>query len=250
MISYSTILIASAIGSLPVILWAWLLAKYNRKHQRGASFLMNIFFLGVLSAVPASVLEIILSESDSQNQIILAMQDLWSLSYGSTIMAAFISAAIVAFIEEFSKGIAILIAVFSKKFKIHNDGLIFGGLVGLAFAVTENGVYFASALSGETASGVSSIVILRFFLSTTAHIIYSGVVGKYLADARLATNKEEKIKYGALAFFLPTSIHTVFNLLLSTKFNMLVVVIIAGGSYSLWHLYSGQSLERESKKVD
>lgn len=237
MVPYNIVVFAAAIGVLPVAAWLWIISQYSRSHARGTRFLMHVFFFGVLSAIPASLIEIVLIETDSNNQILQAMSSIWAYQGVGAILPSVISAGLVALIEEGSKGIGVVLAVFSKRFRIHNDGLIFGMLVGLAFAVTENGVYFATPLSTQAITDISSMVILRFLLSTTAHVIYTGLMGSYLAEAVLDPQRSHKIIGFAKAFGIPIAIHLVFNLLLSTSFSWLIVIIICCGLYYMWSRY-------------
>lgn len=250
MIPYSVVLVAAAIGVLPVAIWLFVVTKYNQKHPRGVSFFMNVFFLGVLSAIPASIVEIVINETESTNQITQAMLNVYAFKQVEGLMPALISTFLVAIIEEFSKGLGIIISIYSKKFKIHNDGIVYGALIGLAFAVTENGVYFANALHDPETGSLSSVIILRFLLSTTAHIIYSGFLGKFLADSVLATNRLGKITTFFLAFAIPITTHTIFNFLLSTSLSWMISIIIAFGIFLLWYFYSENSDELDPVEND
>lgn len=245
MIPYQTIVVACAIGVLPVLLWLAIVSRYNQLHQRGANFFMRLFFLGVLSALPASILEISLNELDSQNQIVQALQSILSWQPGATLLALLISAILVALIEELSKGVSLWMGAVGQKFKIHNDGLLFGALVGLAFAVTENGVYFALAMTADSSSPIFSLVILRFLISTTAHVIYSGLMGKFLADAALTSDGAKKFSSYGKAILIPVGIHSVFNWLLSTTFSWLAILMIIFGAGLIWISYKNNSFERE-----
>jgi RsiW-degrading membrane proteinase PrsW (M82 family) len=241
MIPLKVIVLAAAIGVLPVAAWLWIIVQYNRYHRQGESFLMRVFFWGVLAAIPASVIEIVLIETDSNNMIIQAMETMWSYQSMASLAPALISAGLIALIEEFSKGIGVVVSVFSNKLKIYNDGLMFGILIGLAFAVTENGVYFANALNSRTIAEVWPIVVLRFLLSTSAHVIYTGLMGKYLADGLIGRNYFAYLK----AIFIPVGVHLGFNYLLGTQASWLVVVIIFAGMYLLWYYYHLNKWEKE-----
>lgn len=237
MISYKMVVFAAAVGVLPVVGWLWLMAIYTKKYRNGKSFFMKIFLVGVLTAIPASVVEIIMMEYDGGGQIISAMQTVWSLDGSSAALPAIISSGLVAVIEEASKGVGILYSIYSDKFLSKKDGLVFGIVIGLAFAVTENGIYFASLLADQGLSNVLPVVIMRFLLSTSAHVIYSGIMGRYLADGIMEYRLTKKIYLITLAVFFPVIIHCSFNFILSTSFPFLIVFIIVFGMYILWSFY-------------
>lgn len=231
------VVLAAAVGVLPVAGWLWLMAIYTRKHRHGSGFFMKIFLVGVLTAIPASIIEIIMMEYDGGGQIISAMQTIWSLDGNSAVFPALISSGLVAVIEEASKGVGILYSIYSDKFLNKRDGLVFGIVIGLAFAVTENGIYFASLLADQGLSDVLSVVIMRFLLSTSAHVIYSGIMGKYLVDGIMEYRLTKKVYLTALAVLFPVIIHCSFNFILSTSFPFLIVFIIVFGMYMLWTFY-------------
>ncbi len=126
-------------------------------------------------------------------------------------------------IEEFSKGLGIIYLI-SKQRKIldKNTGLIIGALVGLAFAITENGVYFASYVDQRDVNSLTQVAFLRYLISTTAHIVYSGFFG-YFWGLFL---KEKKPNSALACLLIPIGIHFIFNLLLGTPFSLLSIIII------------------------
>lgn len=237
MIPYNMVVIAAAIGIVPVAGWLWLMVAYGKRHRRGNSFFMKIFFIGVLTAIPASVIEIILMEYGGGGQIISAMQSVWSFGQNSAVLPVIVSSGIIATIEEVSKGAGIAYSIYSDKFLSRKDGLIFGIVIGLAFAVTENGIYFANLMGDQNISDIYPVVIMRFLLSTSAHVIYSGIMGKYFADAALENGLFKKGFLFAVGIIFASSVHCSFNFLLSTSFSSLIVFIIVFGMYVLWAFY-------------
>ena len=238
MISYKIVLIASLIGIIPVGLWLFLVSRSRQFSHWSKGYILKVIFIGVLTAIPAAILEIISSEVDSDNLITGIAVSILPLQYNSLILAGLVSVASTAFIEELSKGLGLFFLDLKNRIKRVNDGLILGVLVGLAFAMTENGVYFASALKDNPLGEIFQIIILRFILSTTAHIIYTGLMGYYLGKFFLGQDKQEKIKRILQAFFIPFFIHLLFNFLLGTTYySWGVIIIIILGVFSLFRIY-------------
>lgn len=235
--SYSIVLIAAAIGIVPVFGWLWFIARRDGLTIGNLNLLTKVFFLGVLTAVPASIVEIYVVETQTESQIFDAMHKIWFHQETFLVLTTFLSALIVASIEEVTKALGILFSFVKKKIVTSNDGMLYGMIVGLAFAVTENGVYFASAIQAETGMNFWGIVLLRFILSTSAHIIYSGVMGMFLAQSRLSPKFSGKLSYLVLGFLVPILIHSVFNFLLGSPYDWVVVLIISGGFFSMWVRY-------------
>ncbi len=226
-VSYQIVLFAVIIGILPITWWLWVIIKENHIGKGSMNLLVEIFFFGVLTAVPASIIEMIITETGGGNQIIVRIQNLWLFGEVPFQFIGFLSAFLIATIEELSKLIGVLIALRKRKIKNPNDGLIFGIIVGLAFAVTENGVYFTSAVQLNKIAEFSSVVAFRFILSTSAHIIYSGLAGLFLVKAKFA-NGFQKIKFVGLAILFPILIHATFNFLIGSlrSINEAIMAII------------------------
>jgi protease PrsW len=235
--SYSIVLIAAAIGIVPVFGWVWFIARRDGLTIGNLNLLVKVFFFGVLTAIPASIIEIYIVETQKESQIFDVMHRIWFHQETFLVMTTFVSALLVATIEEIAKALGILFSFAKKKLETSNDGMMYGMIIGLAFAVTENGVYFASAIQVETGMNFWGIVLLRFILSTSAHIIYSGLMGMFLVQARLHKRIVGKISYLMLGFLVPIIIHSVFNFMLGSAYDWVVVIIISCGFLIMWMRY-------------
>ncbi|MEA1926198.1 MAG: PrsW family intramembrane metalloprotease [Patescibacteria group bacterium] len=235
--SYSVVLIAVAIGIMPVFWWLWFIARRDDLTIGNLNFLIKVFFCGVLVAIPASIAEVVVIEAETENQIIEVMQRIWFHQQTFFAVITFFSAGIVAFIEEAAKAIGIVIFLFRRRIETSNDGMMCGMVIGLAFAVTENGVYFASALQSENGLELWGIVLLRFLLSTSAHIIYSGIMGTFFAEAKITARNTGKIAYVTLGFLAPILIHSIFNAFLGSSCGWIIIAIIIAGFAFMWIKY-------------
>lgn len=236
MIEYKTVLIAALIGIVPAIgiSW-WFLKDSTEKRGIGVRLLSLTFFWGVLTAIPASVFQIINLEGTNGNYFVAIFQQL-SIFQGSYFMAQTVAPLLfVAIIEELSKGLGVILSLrsFSKSKRASllkiNPGLLAGIIVGLAFGVTENGVYFANNFNNQLGNSIAQIIILRFILSTSAHIIYTGLFGAFLVEAMITKSLFKKISKIFLAFLVPIGIHTGFNILVSGEYGILSVPLIVFG---------------------
>lgn len=237
--SYQVVLFAVVIGIIPIFWWLGVIVKEKYFGKGTFNFLVEIFFWGVLTAIPASAIEMIIKETGGGSQIVLWMQKLWLFGEVPFEFTAFVSASLIATIEELSKLIGILIVFGRRSLRTANDGLIFGLVVGLAFAVTENGVYFATAVQSREVLDFGSIVALRCILSTSAHVIYSGIAGLFLAKTKLARGVK-KLYFFLLTICFPILIHTIFNFLLGGPRGIssaIIATIIAIGLLMLWNEY-------------
>ncbi len=236
MIGYKTIIIAVLIGVVPALIISWWFLRGNiYRRGLGVKLLFTVFFWGVLTAIPASILQIVNIENGGGNYFIELFQKLNIFNNNYFISRIVVPLIIVAIIEETTKGLGVLLSLksFSKserasKLKI-NPGLVAGIMIGLAFGVTENGVYFANNFNIQSSNNLATLIILRFILSTSAHMIYTGLFGAFLVDAMIAKQVFGKVFKIILAFIIPIFIHTVFNILVSTEYGLFAVPLIITG---------------------
>lgn len=90
------------------------------------------------------------------------------------------------FVEESFKGIAILglLLLFRDEFDNILDGLVYGALIGLGFAMTENILYLGNAYIERGATGFSELFIAREVFGGFGHALYTGTTGAAVGWAR------------------------------------------------------------------
>ena len=85
---------------------------------------------------------------------------------------------LIAPLEELLKYFFLKKEIYRKKeIDLVIEGVQLGIVLSLGFATLENGFYFYQAASYEILGG---LFVLRFFLSTLAHVLYGGMLGYYL----------------------------------------------------------------------
>ena len=244
LISFKTVLVAVAIGIVPLFVWLSFFRKRRalRGNRISGDFLLKILFWGVLAVVPAAILETIVFEAGGETQIIKSLRVVWAHEKSTLIVAGLVSAGLVAAIEEVSKGFAIAVGIKRDKVKSVRKGMLIGMLVGLAFGVTENGVYLATAIQNAAGPDFLSVMFLRFILSTSAHVVYSGLMGFLLAKAYNIGDSSEKAKKIIIALLIPIGVHTFFNILLGTRYNIFATLVVLAGFGYLWKKYHGSRI--------
>ena len=161
-------------------------------------FLLKIFGLGFLSAIPVVIVELILGSifpAESVNSFI------------HIFINTFIS---VALVEEGFKWIIIrLIAYNNKEFDEVYDIIVYSVFASLGFACIENILYVIT--------GGFTVAILRALLSIPGHTCFGIVMGYFFAQEKLATvNKNLKIKNKniILSLVVPSLLHSIYDSLL------------------------------------
>ena len=82
-------------------------------------------------------------------------------------------------VEEFTKGVFLLIMATTKNFDGVVDGVVYGGAIGLGFGMTENFLYFTS-----TGENWITIVIIRTLFSAVMHALAQGTFGGIVGYAK------------------------------------------------------------------
>ena len=224
MISFSVVIIAVAISFLLAFFW---LAIINYKTGFVKWIHSNIFSLAVgsIAAVGlAGVLEFILLE----DKYLFGFNSADSAySLGSSLFFYILFAAI---LEELFKGIVTWWGIKKINLEIPRDGAVVGMIVGLFFAVAENGIYFANQINSSELVGVLSLVLSRTIISSIAHMVFSGILGFFIAKGVFTKKIIGKFIWGISGFMVAVLVHTLFNFFVITGFPyvLLMVAVIIG----------------------
>src|SRR5207253_7200807 len=122
---------------------------------------------------------------------------------------AVISAPIV---EEGSKAFILLVLFLWKKDEFDGivDGIVYAGMVGLGFAMTENILYYGRAVQGG-AGALTFIFILRGMAAPFSHPLFTSMTGIGLGWSRQSNNGFVKVVMPFLGFMLAVFLHATWN---------------------------------------
>ncbi len=209
-------LLVISLSLLPPVLYAlWLRAR--EKHGRNPLRVVfgALFFGGTVGVGVAVILHYLFNVAFAAPGADFALD------------AHFISVVIAApIVEEFSKGMGF---VFLKPHVMEiEDGIIFGGAIGLGFAATENLLYAIDALNQHNAEFAIWTVVLRIFSSMLLHTATTALLG--FGFSSVITRN------GVAAMVLPfyvvaVALHALYNFLVTqgsvfALFAALVMVVI------------------------
>lgn len=161
-------------AAVPAFFYSWLVLRLDRYEQEPRRVLIGAFAWGAIGAV---ILAIIL-ELITGSALIFAIGD-----GAASVVSAVIAAPV---IEESAKGVALLILVrrFGDEFDDLLDGLIYGALIGLGFAMTENILYFGAEYLDHGARGLGQLFIARVVINGFGHAVYTATTGAAVGWAR------------------------------------------------------------------
>jgi len=178
-------------------------------------FIISLFFWGVAAAL----FSIIFS---GLSELILG------LVLPEVCLLFFATVFIAPVIEELFKLIGVLFVVFTPEVDNALDGALYGGAVGLGFAFIENWIYSTSQGISDSMSWVT-LILLRGFLSTLGHMVFTGTTGAVLAWSKF------KFKYWYILFvpilMIGILLHGIYN---STTFIDSIFAVVTGISLPMF----------------
>jgi RsiW-degrading membrane proteinase PrsW (M82 family) len=177
------ILASIVFAFVPAFFFAWFINWLDRFEKEPKLLLIATFLWGAIVAVIGAIVVSLIM--DAGFMMVLGDEGLADLAGGS------ITAPLV---EESWKGLAVLIVflLFRKEFDSILDGIVYGAIVGLGFAATENVLYFF----GQFLEGGWGAFFTNFFLRigvfAWGHPSYTALTGIGFAVSR--TNRNILVK--------------------------------------------------------
>jgi len=188
-------------ASLPVPIYIMLLLWVDRYEAEPLWMLATSFLWGALVAV---FIAIILNTINGE--IVKAATN--NAQIGEN-FGAVVSAPIV---EESAKAFILLVLFLWKKDEFDGivDGIVYAGMVGLGFAMTENILYYGRAVQGG-AGALTFIFILRGMIAPFSHPLFTSMTGIGLGWSRQSNNGFIKVVAPVMGFMLAIFLHATWN---------------------------------------
>ena len=195
------LMIGMVCAILPVPFYVLLLLWIDRYESEPIWMLATTFFWGALIAV---FVAIIFNTGIS----IIAAAATNSADVGESI-GAVISAPIV---EESAKASILVILFLWKKDEFDGivDGIVYAGMVGLGFAMTENILYYGRAVQ-RGPEVLTVVFVLRGMAAPFSHPLFTSMTGIGLGWSRQSDNGFVKVAMPFLGFMLAMLMHATWN---------------------------------------
>src|SRR5438128_2328407 len=187
---------------LPVPVYVMLLLWIDRYESEPIWMLITAFLWGAVVAVfVAYVLNTIFA--------VVSAISTHSMQVGET-MGAIVSAPIV---EESAKASILFAFFFFKKDEFDGiiDGIVYAGMVGLGFAMTENIMYYGRALVGGGVDALTLTFIVRGMVAPFSHPLFTSMTGIGLGWSRQSDNGFVKVTMPVVGFMLAILLHATWN---------------------------------------
>jgi protease PrsW len=183
---------------IAISLYIFFRDEYNQEPRR---HLVISFFLGIVSALPAVLLQMLLLPLQEKH-----MTD----SIFSIIVKSFI---IIAFSEEWCKYIMVRFYAFRQpEFDEPFDGIVYAVMVSMGFATIENIGYVME-------QGLATAIV-RMFLSVPAHACFAVLMGFYMGKAKFKPHA--RFSYLMRGLLFAVFFHGFFDFFLFAKENSIV----------------------------
>jgi len=150
----------------------WLIDRLDAKRPEPASTRRLVTFVGMLSVVPALVIEILLANTVGESVPP-------PLTYQGSSFHAYLVAAMT---EEACKILVVYWVVWRRpEFDERMDGIVYASRAGLGFALVENVLYL---LHQQSVGGEIQLWIMRAVLAVPGHAMWTGMIGAMAARRR------------------------------------------------------------------
>ena len=162
----------AASGAIPALVAMWLVDRLDAKRPEPPRLRRAVAFGGMLSVLPAIVIELALGNSVGSHVAP-------AITYQGATFQSFIVAA---FVEEACKLAVVYWLVWRRpEFDERMDGIVYASRAGLGFALVENVLYL---LNQQTLGGQLTLWVTRAVLVVPGHAMWTGMAGAMIARRR------------------------------------------------------------------
>jgi RsiW-degrading membrane proteinase PrsW (M82 family) len=220
--SETAIFLLSILAAIvPTVLYVVIIYWFDRYEKEPLWLLVAAFLWG---AVPAILISFVLNTLLSVPLLLVLGDELGQAAAPSIIGPP---------VEETIKSMALVAIFIFWRSEIDSplDGIIYGAMVGMGFAMVENVYYFVQTFNsgGVEAWGVN--IVLRAVVFGLNHALFSSFAGLGIAIARLSTRKWVKIVLPLLGWLTAVFLHFLhnFTVTLGNAFIFLALFFDWGG---------------------
>ncbi len=197
----AALIVAGFAAVLLVPAYAALILALDPREPEPAVLLAAAFFWGAFVAALVSVLAELLAGA------------VLTVVLGSMVADALGSSVVAPVVEEAAKGsaLALLFLLARHEFDDVVDGIVYGALVGLGFAMVENILYFAGTYLESGLVGVGVLFFLRSVLGGLAHSLFTSATGIGLGLYRQAAPGKRRLLWPVAGFGVAVLLHALWN---------------------------------------
>ena len=134
--------------------------------------------------------------------------------------------------EEILKGIAVIYIAFRyrREFDDVLDGIIYGAMVGVGFAMTGNIISYIGSFLTRGFAGLGSTIVIEGVLYSLDNALYTAIFGAGMGFYRLSQDRFRRYAVAIGAFVLAVVIHGLHNLVIQNAVDLSPVIILLSWS--------------------
>lgn len=213
----TAVLLLSILAAIvPTVLYVGIIYWFDRYEKEPWWLLVAAFLWG---AVPAILISFVLNTTLSVPLLLVLGDELGQAAAPSLIGPP---------VEETIKSIALVAIFIFWRSEIDSplDGIIYGAIVGMGFAMVENVYYFVQTFNsgGIEAWGVN--IVLRAVVFGLNHALFSSFAGLGIAIARLSTNRGVKFVLPLLGWLTAVFLHFLHNFTVTLGSGFILVALL------------------------
>ena len=213
-----TVLILSIIAAaIPALIYIILIYWVDRYEKEPWWLLTAAFLWG---AVPSIIIAFIANSVLSIPFYLLAGQ-----TTGDALAASLIAPPV----EESIKGLAVLGIFWFWRHEIDSplDGIIYGAMVGMGFAMIENIYYFVTVYNEGGVEAWGMNVFLRGIIFGLNHALFTSMTGLGIALARMSTNSVTRIGAPIAGWLAAIFLHFLHNAAVSNSSALCLLAFVS-----------------------
>lgn len=190
---------------IPAVVYTTLIYYIDRYEKEPLWLLITTFIWG---AVPAVILAIIFN----------GIFGLPFYAIFGDASDALVASIVAPLVEESIKGVMLLIIFFLWREQIDSllDGIIYGAMVGMGFAMVENVFYFETVFAEEGFEAWQFNIFLRAVVFGLNHALFTSMTGLGVAYARMTPNLALRIVAPIMGWGVSVFMHALHNLAASS----------------------------------
>lgn len=208
-------------AALPVLIYVGIIYWVDHYEKEPLWLLSAAFLWG---AVPSALLALFFNT-------VLSLPFYALFSTSTAELAA--GGAIAPIVEEIAKGLVLFLILFVQRHELDSplDGIIYGAMVGMGFAMVENVLYYTSYFGEFGAAGWNELVIVRGVIFGLNHALYSAMTGLGIALARMSKRWPVRIGAPLLGLAVAIALHATHNVAMfgGTIWSFLVGITFGWG---------------------
>jgi RsiW-degrading membrane proteinase PrsW (M82 family) len=196
------LLLSVTAASIPALIYATIVLRLDRYEVEPLRAVLACFAWGAVGAVLFSLATGLLFQIAAEEMLGAQAAEAASVVIGAPL------------VEESFKGIAVLAVLFFARDEIDStlDGLVYGALIGVGFAMTENILYFGQAYLEGGLGEFGTLILSRAVLGGFGHPAYTAITGAAIGWARGRHGRGvARVIVPILGWALAVTLHFVWN---------------------------------------